>query len=160
MSRRGAWSRATLMDGSAASLASTLVVVACGYLRGHRGAAGTNASSHWVWGEQARHREAPSWRYTALGYAIHHASSLFWAGIYHAGRGSGRHPLARAAGISALACLVDYKVVPKRLTPGFERHLSSSAMWAVYAAFAAGLAARACWRRRRQHRPMTHRDES
>ncbi|MFX5839837.1 hypothetical protein ABTE60_21225, partial [Acinetobacter baumannii] len=44
-----------------------------------RGATATNATSHWVWGEPAmRHRE-PSVRHTALGYAIHHASSIFWA---------------------------------------------------------------------------------
>jgi hypothetical protein len=42
---------------------------------------------------------------------------------------------------SAIACAVDYTSTPKRLTPGFEHHLSKGSMGLVYACFALGLAA-------------------
>jgi hypothetical protein len=35
---------------------------------------------------------------------------------------------------------VDYHVVPKRLTPGYEHRISSGALLATYGALAAGLA--------------------
>jgi hypothetical protein len=45
--------------------------------------------------------------------------------------------VSAAAGATAtLAYAVDYHVVPKRLTPGFEAHLSGRSMFYVYAAFA------------------------
>jgi hypothetical protein len=34
--------------------------------------------------------------------------------------------------------MVDYHVVPKRITPGFEAHLSGKSFWAIYGALGAG----------------------
>jgi hypothetical protein len=39
-----------------------------------------------------------------------------------------------------VACFVDYRMTPERLTPGFEHRLSSRALLGVYACFAVGLA--------------------
>ncbi|KFN50479.1 hypothetical protein [Arenimonas composti] len=122
--------------------------------RRHRGAAaaGTNATSHWVWGEPATRRLAPDLGHTLVGYAIHHAMSVFWACGFEAWRA--RHPrtpvLAIAAGTAAVAYAVDYRVVPGRLMPGFERHLPLRSRLLAYAAFATGLAltARIAGRRR------------
>ncbi len=86
-----------------------------------------------------------------MGYAIHHASSYFWA-VFHEYWREARprtSPAASAATITAVAYVVDYHVVPRRLTPGFERHLSGRAMFATYAAFGAGLLLVAALRRRR-----------
>ena len=55
--------------------------------------------------------------------------------------------LAAAAGTAATAYCVDYHVVPKRLTPGFEAHLGARSMTRVYAGIAIGLAAVALLRR-------------
>lgn len=53
--------------------------------------------------------------------------------------------LARAlpggACVAALAYVTDYHLVPARLTPGFERHLSRRALFFVYAVLAMALAA-------------------
>jgi hypothetical protein len=46
-----------------------------------------------------------------------------------------------AAATSVLACFVDYRLTPDRLTPGFEKRLSRRSLFVVYALFAAGLAA-------------------
>jgi hypothetical protein len=42
--------------------------------------------------------------------------------------------------VAALAYFVDYRLTPRRLTPGYERRLSGRALLAVYASLAAGLA--------------------
>lgn len=48
-------------------------------------------------------------------------------------------PLPRAAAVTALAAGVDYLLVPRRFTPGFEAHLPRTSIVLVYVAFAAGL---------------------
>ena len=53
-----------------------------------------------------------------------------------------------AAATSSLAYIVDYKVVPQRLQPGFDAHVSRRSIGAFYVTFAAALAATA-WLQRR-----------
>jgi hypothetical protein len=43
------------------------------------------------------------------------------------------------AAIAGLAYITDYFVVPRRLTPGFEKRLSAPSMLGVYAVLAATL---------------------
>jgi hypothetical protein len=66
---------------------------------------------------------------------------VFWALFYEA-LADRMAPLARGAAVSALAYVVDYHVVPRRLTPGFEMRLGRPALAAIYAALAFGLSAR------------------
>jgi hypothetical protein len=115
-------------------------------------ASASNATSHWVWGEPAKRTRRLDVRHTVLGYAIHHASAVFWALAYERWRSARRPPgpLLAAGAVSALAYGVDYHVVPPRLTPGFDRHLTKRGMFVAYAAFAAGLAAASLWRQRRR----------
>ncbi len=40
---------------------------------------------------------------------------------------------------AGIAYVVDFYVVPKRLTPGFEKRLSNRSLLGIYAALAAGL---------------------
>lgn len=134
-----------------ASLSSTWVVSRASRRRTGSASAGTNATSHWVWGERARRVKRTDLKHTAVGYAIHHASSFFWAVFHEYWRELRPRtpPVASATTIAAVAYVVDYHVVPRRLTPGFERHLSGRAMFATYAAFGAGLMVVALLRRRR-----------
>jgi hypothetical protein len=133
--RDAAWS------GGAASLASAIVLS----LRGRRdlrdAAAPLNGPSQWVWGKQAPYRDGFSVRHTVVGYAIHHLAATFWALFYEKARPEERHPAALAIATSAIAGLVDFKLTPERLTPGFEKRLSRRSLVWVYAAFALGLAA-------------------
>ncbi|MCC8405264.1 hypothetical protein LJ655_25920 [Paraburkholderia sp. MMS20-SJTN17] len=64
-----------------------------------------------------------------------------------AGAGPQRRPAAAATAMTAY--VVDYKVVPARLTPGFEAHLSQRSRRALYVALGYGLVAAALLRRRR-----------
>ena len=142
---RRLWSEAAL----AGTLASVLSAVVLGWT-GHREkrsiTAPVNAVSHWWWGKPALRVRGLSVRHTLLGYAIHHGAALGWAALHALavrGRTKSATPAALVAGAaatSAVACLVDFKCTPERFTPGFEHHLSRSALVGVYAAFALGLA--------------------
>ena len=51
-------------------------------------------------------------------------------------------PILDAAAVTAGAYLIDYHLIPKRFTPGFEKRLSGKSLAAVFVALAVGLAAR------------------
>lgn len=135
-----------LVSGTVASLASTAALVLLSKIEAKSALSAQNAVSHWVWGEPAKHRHELSLRHTLLGYAIHHASSVFWGVIYE--RYLKHEPslplpaeLLRALAFAALANFVDYRLTPQRLKPGFEHHLSKKSLVLVYTAFAVGIAA-------------------
>lgn len=133
-------------SGVMASLASTAVLALAGRAETGSAAAPTNATSHWLWGQAATRVDRTDWRHTALGYAIHHSCSVFWAVLYERYRPSANDPralplLRDAAATAAIASFVDYQLTPPRLRPGFEQRLSRPALTLVYAAFALGLAA-------------------
>ena len=139
--------RNALISGSAASAASALALAVCSGKEARTPFSAVNAVSHWVWGDKAFRRDQPSWRYTALGMAIHHASAMFWGAMFERlfgrklDRASPSATLAAAAATTAAACFTDYQLTPRRLQPGFEQRLSTTSLTAVYAAFALGLAA-------------------
>jgi hypothetical protein len=134
------------LSGSTAALLSGAILAVCGKIENDAAAGPLNGPSQWVWGRRAAHRRRPAWRYTALGYFIHHMVSVGWATVHekHVARLSHGHgPAARmlAAGVTAsIACAIDYKVAKGRVQPGFEKQLSRTSLFFVYAAFAAGLA--------------------
>lgn len=125
-------------------MASVVSIVAATLLAKPRtgsAASATNAPSHWLWGEPARRRHDVTLSHTLVGYAIHHASSVFWAVAHEAAiERLSLRAVQVAPSVAAAAMTVDYRVVPDRLTPEFERHLGRAGLVAVYATFAAGLA--------------------
>jgi len=146
--RMESWKRTArdaLITGSVASIASTSALLACGAIEQRRPFAPVNAVSHWYWGERAARRDRPSFRYTVLGYITHHAAAIFWAAIYEKLFGAERRArttaleVANAASVAALACFVDYRLTPRRLTPGYEKRLSSASLALVYVMFGLGL---------------------
>lgn len=138
--------REGLVAGSLASLLSTAVLAGAGRREAGSALAPVNAVSHWLWGDASLRQDQASWRYTALGYLTHHLAAVFWATLHAAlvGRRRGAHtlPAVVLGGIatSATASVVDYRLVPRRLTPGFEHRLSRGSMVAAFAAIAAGIA--------------------
>lgn len=140
-----------LASGTVAAAAVASVASIAGRRRTGSYAAALNATSHVVWGEQAAMRNAPSLKYTAIGYVANHGASIFWAMFYELLGWRGKRTPARAltdgALVAATAYVVDYHVVPKRFTPGFEKRLPNSALAAVYAALALGMSMRDLLRR-------------
>jgi hypothetical protein len=117
-----------------------------------------NATSHIIWGDEAALQDSPSLKYTLTGFLLNHASAIFWA-FYEKwfGRGSasehdragGRAPPAPlaesifgAATVTTAAYVIDYHLIPKRFTPGFEKRLSPKSLATIFVTLAIGLAAR------------------
>lgn len=137
--------REGLVSGSLAALLSAAYLAWAGHRRGQP-AAPVNAISHWLFGDRSLRQDASSLKYTLTGYVTHHLAAIFW-GVLHAKAWGARAPakepipaLAGAVTAATVACVVDYQLTPKRLTPGFEHRLGRPEMANVYAFFALGLA--------------------
>ena len=132
--------------GSVASIASAAALLVAGRCENGFSAAPVNAISHWVWDRPALHKNHPNLRHTLMGYLVHHGASVFWGTLHARAWGTRREAkqpgpaFAGAAAATAVACFVDLRLTPRRLTPGFEHRLSGPAMAAVYTCFAIGLA--------------------
>ena len=144
------WSRVfshALVSGNAAGLVSMLALAVRGRIDARSAMRPINAPSHWIHGERGTRQDGVSTRYTLPGVLTHQLSAVFWALFFERlvpDRPEHRSPpalLGHAVAGTAVAALVDLKLVPKRLTPGFERPLSRHSLWWVYASFAVGLAA-------------------
>jgi hypothetical protein len=141
--------RNALVSGSAAALASAAMAAQRAGLEGASAAAPMNAVTLSLWPRKALRVQRASVRYTLTGFAIHTCASIFWALGFETLRArrdaerSLRADIARATAVAAAAWCVDYHVVPGRLTPGFEAHLSKRSLIWVYGALAAGFVAAA-----------------
>jgi hypothetical protein len=152
---QGPWPRAArdaIASGSAASIASAVVLSICSAIEEDAPAGALNGPSQWLWGDAEAFTRRATLKHTAVGYLIHHASSIFWALLHERTFGSASKGAARrclqAAATTAAAYVVDYHLTPRRLRPGFRKHLGPVSMLAAYAAFAGGLAAAAIVRER------------
>ena len=136
-----------LISGSVASIVSAISLSLLGKSELNRFAAPLNGPSQWIWGRHAPYVNRLSFRYTFVGYFIHHAASIFWAIGYEDLRRRLPPPettsavLAPAVVTAGAAYIVDFYLIPKRLTPGFENRISKRSLLLVYGAFALGLAA-------------------
>ncbi len=106
-----------------------------------RPAAAPNAISHMLWGKRAFRADRADVSHTVLGVSLNAGAMLGWSAVHELlpPATSNAARAAKAAGITALALVVDYVVMPKRLTPGFEERLSLAGLVLVYAAFGWGL---------------------
>ena len=134
-----------LISGTAASLISTAALALLARAEGKGAIQPTNATSHWFHGDSAAGHAEADIAHTAVGYGTHHASALFWAFPFHVWLASqpprsGLELLRDASVMSAIAATVDYGVVPRRLSPGWELVLSRKSMLVTYGAVALGLA--------------------
>jgi hypothetical protein len=141
-----------LVSGTLAAVAVTAVASMASRRSTGSYASALNATSHVLWGREAAMRNAVTLKYTATGALTNVGASVFWALLYEALcarskrlRASGA--MARALLVSGAAYVVDYHVVPKRFTPGFELRLPGRALAAIYAALAFGLSCRELFRR-------------
>jgi hypothetical protein len=141
-----------LTGGTLAGIATVAATALAGKRETGSYAAPLNATSHIVWGEKAAMQDSASLKYTLTGFILNHAAVIFWAAIYEKlfGRRSARsrmmresplRPLVGSAIVSVSAYVTDYYLVPKRLTPGFEKRLSNKSLMIFFGVLALGLAA-------------------
>lgn len=138
--------REGLVGGTLAGLFSAGALALAGQRQTGSAVAPLNAESHWLWGQESLHQDSPTLRHTGTGFLTHQLATVFWATLNALARGGRRPamalPQALLGGLatSAAAAAIDYTVVPKRLTPGFEHRLSTGAMVGVFLAMAGGIA--------------------
>ncbi len=138
--------RAGIGSGLWAATLSTLVIGALGRRDDGDGTGVVSAPSKWVLGEDAADARDPGAARVLLGHTVHTVATVFWATLFERWRLSRRASLTPAVVVSgaaftaAAACFCDYNLTPPRFSPGFERRLSKSSLFWVYATIGAGLA--------------------
>ena len=146
------------LPGAVATATTLAAVAARGRQETGSAIAPINASSHALWGEQAAEVERITLRHTLPGLLANVAGAFWWALVFETLFGtlvrtpSGRRSAVRAAAGSAatagLAYAVDYHILPRRLTPGWEHRVSNRALAVGLGAMAAGLCIGALLERR------------
>ena len=134
-----------LVSGTTAAAMASIAAAITGRRNAGSYAAPINATSHIVWGDKAARQDSSSFKYTATGALLNYGGSIFWALLYE--RLIGKYPtprkaLARSALITAAAYIADYRIVPRRFTPGFEKRLRGKFLTLIYGAFGVGLCIR------------------
>ena len=145
------------VTGTVAAIFTTTALALLARAEGRPPLAPVNASSHWLNGEGAGQGGRADLEHTGTGLATNHLASIFWALPFEwrlAGQGRKIHRdiLREAASMAAIAAAVDYGLMPKRLTPGWENEIAPRSVIAAFGAMALGLAAGAlvtqAWRER------------
>ena len=133
------------MTGTIAALLSAIVLGIYSAVKGLPSWMPLNATSH-VWhGPAAAQVAAITWSHTAFGTAIHIASAFFWAAVaivllWMVGNARTGAAWMVGLGTAALAGVIDYGLMPSRLTPGWELVLPSSGVVAGFVALGVGIA--------------------
>ena len=148
--------RQVALKTAGATAATTLALMLVGARENGDAFTPINAVSHIPWGERAKKQRGFSARWTLPGIALSGFAMAAWALIHRAGMlalpsrdaeksASTRTKKSRAAAlgaaVSALAYIVDFKVVPPSLRPGFETQISPRGLLFVYLVLAISLAA-------------------
>ena len=145
------------ISGGFAAMAVNAATAAVGRAETGHALAPINAVSHVLWGDRAAEMDAASMKYTFNGLAINSGATVFWATIYEKffGEAADRRdlPLALLGGgaVAGMAYVVDYHLVPERLTPGYDKRLSGKSMTVLYGVLALGLTVGAFLRKQRAH---------
>jgi len=133
------------ITGTVAGVVSTAALATLANAEGKSAPQPTNSTSHWLHGDDAAREQRIDLAHSAVGFATHQASAVFWALPFQAWlasrpQRSNIELLRDAAVMSSIAAAFDYGVTPKRLTPGWELTLSKKSMVAAFASLALGLA--------------------
>jgi hypothetical protein len=130
--------------GALAGLATTAAVALCGVREIGSGVAPINATSHVLWGDEAGAADAVDVKHTLPGLLINVGAGVFWALAYEAllelsPRRDRAAAMASGAAIAGLAYVVDYHLIPRRLTPGWELRLPRRSVAHAFVALGASL---------------------
>lgn len=107
-------------------------------------AAALNAPSQFLWGDADLDERRYTLRHTLPGVAINSGAGMFWAAIMQGFLPrSGRRALGRAllagTAASSLAWVVDYHLIPRRLSPGVQERVSARSLVGIHGLFGLGL---------------------
>jgi hypothetical protein len=123
-----------LITGSVTTVATTAAALIVSKLETGSAAAGLNATSHIVWGDEAASVDGFEAKYTLVGGLLNAGAMLAWSVLHEVMPQQTGTLAALGKGLltSGTAYLTDYRVVPNRLTPGFEKRFSPRGMAWMY----------------------------
>jgi hypothetical protein len=135
----------SLISGTVASAVSAVVLGLLANAEGGNPVQPINATSHWLHGDQSGKVTAIDAKHTGTGLATHQGACVMWALLFETLRAASPNAgLARSARdavtVSIIAAIVDYGLIPKRLTPGWEEPLPIRSVAGGFAGLALGLA--------------------
>lgn len=107
-----------------------------------------DAVSHIAWGDRAFARDELDVRHTLVGLLLNPSAVASWSALHALivsrpmqTRDAIPFAIAAGAAVAATAYLVDFSLVPERLSPGFQWKLPKRPVRKVYVMLAASLAA-------------------
>lgn len=131
--------------GTVASLAVHGALVVFGRRTGRGAMAPINATSHVIHGPEAGSVDRVDLSHTATGVVINHGASIFWAlplawWLTQGRERSAAGILLGASATGVVAGVVDYGLIPRRLSPGWHHSLPPKWVAGTFGALAAGIA--------------------
>jgi hypothetical protein len=142
------------------AIGTTFAASMRGYIENREPIQPINAISHIVHGDKAAHKTRLSMKYTLTGLALNVAAVGSWSVMQEYLIGEKRPTFLQAAtcglATAATAYITDYYLVPKWLTPGFEKPLSRKGLAIVFGTLALSLALGSISRSRANQRPTRH----
>ncbi len=134
-----------LLKSQIAGAATTGAVAFCGQFEDGDPISPVNDISHILWGDEAFDEGELSLKYTGTAILLNQSAIFSWAFLHQVlfGRAQKRGEVEKSVLggvlVAGIAYLVDYHLVPKRLKPGFEHHLTPRSLLVIYAVLALAL---------------------
>jgi hypothetical protein len=134
--------RRAAITGTIAGVASAAFIAIASQIETGSPASGINGATQVFHGRAATRERRIDMRHTLVGWIVHQASAYAWAGVHESKRlrEMAPHPGVRALLVMAAAGVLDYGLLPRRLTPGLEGQLSRRTIVATFSVIAAALA--------------------
>lgn len=123
-----------LITGAVTTAATTAAALLVARWETGSAAAGLNATSHIIWGDEATKVDGFVPKYTLVGGLLNAGAMLAWSVLHETlpRQRSSLGALTKGVLTSGVAYLTDYRIVPARLTPGFEKRFSERGMAWMY----------------------------
>lgn len=136
-----------LKTGLVLAVTTTAAILVAGRKENGSLWAALNCVAHIIDGDEKEQPTGFSPRETGLGLLANATAMALWGVLYEGALSvtQTRSTPLTAALATVVAYVTDYKLVPKRFTPGIEKRLSQPSIFAVYAVLGATLAASSLW---------------
>jgi hypothetical protein len=134
--------RRVAITGTIAGVASAAFIAVASQCETGSPASGINGASQVFNGRAATRERRIDIRHTLVGWLVHQASAYWWASVHESRRVRelAPQPGVRALLVMGAAGVLDYGLLPRRLTPGLEGQLSRRTIVATFSVIAAALA--------------------
>jgi hypothetical protein len=141
-------------SGSIAGLVTTAAVALAGVRHAGSAVAPINATSHVLYGDDAGTADTVDLKHTLPGLLINTGAGVFWALVHELllarlPRRDRTAAAASGAAVAGLAYAVDYHLIPRRLSPGWELKLPRGSVAIGFVALGLSLSVAALLRARR-----------